>query len=58
MVSIEMGYQYVSSLTMNKSVQLKERELRLLALFLLIILEMRSSATLEYTACFYSFRKL
>ena len=43
---------------MNKSAQLRNRELRLLALFLLTILEMRSSATLEYAACFCFFRKL
>ena len=36
---------------MNNSFQLKDRELRLLVLFLLIILEMRSSAALECAAC-------
>ena len=36
---------------MKNRVQLKERELRLLVLFLLIILEMRSSAALECAAC-------
>ena len=36
---------------MNNRAQLKERELRLLVLFLLIILEMRSEAALECAAC-------
>ena len=36
---------------MNNSFQLKYRELRLLVLFLLIILEMRSSAASQYAAC-------
>ena len=40
---------------MNKSFQLKDRELRLLVLVLLIILEMRSSAALECAACVFFF---
>ena len=35
----------------NNSFQLKDRELRLLVLFLLIILEMISLAALEWAAC-------
>ena len=35
----------------NNSFQLKDRELRLLVLFLLIILEMSSLAALEWAAC-------
>ena len=45
----------------NNSFQLKDRELRLLVLFLLIILEMSSLAALEWAACvcfFFFFRKL
>ena len=38
---------------MNNSFQLKDRELQLLVLFLLIILEMRSSAALECAACVF-----
>ena len=36
---------------MNNSAQLKDRELRMLVLFLLVILEMRSLLALEYAAC-------
>ena len=43
---------------MNSSAQLKDRELRLSVLFLLIILEMRSSAGLECAACVCFLRKL
>ena len=43
---------------MNNRAQLKERELRLLILFLLIILEMRSSAALECAACVCFLKKL
>ena len=43
---------------MNNSAQFKDRELRLLALFLLIILEMRSSAALECAAFACFLRKL
>ena len=51
-VSIKIGYQCVFCFNlMNNSFLLKYRELRLLALFLLIILEMRSSAALECAAC-------
>ena len=51
-VSIKMGYQIcVFTNLMNNSFQLKDRELWLLVLFLLIILEMRSSAALECAAC-------
>ena len=60
-VSIEMGYQYVSCVftnIMNNRAQLKERELRLLVLFLLIILEMRSSALWECAACVCFLKKL
>ena len=45
----------------NNSFQLKDRELRLLVLFLLIILEMSSLAALEWAACvcfMFFFRKL
>ena len=44
---------------MNNSFQLKNRELRLLVLFLLIITEMRFSAALECAACvcFFFFQK-
>ena len=41
----------VFSYTMNNSVQPKDSELRLFVLFLLIILELRSSAALECAAC-------
>ena len=44
----------------NNSFQLKDRELRLLVLFLLIILEMSSLAALEWAACvcfFFFFQK-
>ena len=54
MISIEMGYQYVSSLTSWTVVP----NSRLLVLFLLIILEMLSSAVLECAACVCFFRKL
>ena len=50
-VSIKMGYQCVFTNLMNNSFQFKYRELRLLVLFLLITLEMRSSASLECAAC-------
>ena len=40
----------VSSLTQQNSSHLKDRELRVLVLFLLIILENRFSAALEYAA--------
>ena len=43
---------------MNNSAQLKYRELRMLVLFLLIMLEMRSLLTLECAACVCCFRKL
>ena len=52
-VSIKMGYQCVFTNLMNNSFQFKYRELRLLVLFLLIVLEMRSSASLECAACFF-----
>ena len=42
---------------MNNSAQLKYRELRMLVLFLLIMLEMRSLLTLECAACVCCFRK-
>ena len=64
-VSIKIGYQCVFCFNlMNNSFLLKYRELRLLALFLLIILEMRSSAALGCAACvclfvcFFFFRNL
>ena len=57
-VSIKMGYQIcVFTNLMNNSFQLKDRELWLLVLFLLIILEMRSSAALECAACICLFQK-
>ena len=40
---------------MNNSFQFKDRVLRLFVLFLLIILEMCSSAALECAACVYLF---
>ena len=43
---------------MKNNAQLKERELRLLVLFLLIILGMRSSTTLECAACVCILKKL
>ena len=43
---------------MNNSAQLKDRELRMLFLFLLIILEMRSLLALECAAYVCVFRKL
>ena len=43
---------------MNNSAHLKDRELQLLHLFLLIILEMRSSAALECAACVCFLTKL
>ena len=43
---------------MNNSVQLKDRELQLFVLFLLIILELRSSAALKCAACVCLPRKL
>ena len=43
---------------MNNSAQLKDRELRLLVLFLLFMLEMRSSTALECVAFVYFLRKL
>ena len=43
---------------MNNSVQLKDSELRLFVLFLLIMLELRSSAALECAACVCVPRKL
>ena len=48
----------VSSLTQQNSSHLKDRELRVLVLFLLIILEMRFSAALEYAAWGCFLRKL
>ena len=64
-VFIEMGYQAICVFTntMNSSAQLKDRELRLLVLFLLIILllytiEMRSSAALECATFVCFLRKL
>ena len=43
---------------MNNSAQFKDRELRILVLFLSIIPEMRSLLTLECAACVCVFRKL
>ena len=43
---------------MNNSVQLKDRELRIFVLFLLIILKLCSLLTLKCAACVYFFRKL
>ena len=43
---------------MNNSAQLKDRELRLIVLLLLIILEMSSSAALECDICVCFFRKV
>ena len=62
-ISIKMGYQCVLTNLMNNSFQFKYRELRLLVLFLLIILEMHSSESLECAACvclvgWFFFRKL
>ena len=58
-VFIEMDYQYVFSLNlMNNSTQLKDREMNLLVLLFLIILEMRSSATLECATCVCFLSKL
>ena len=56
--SIEMGYQCVFHNTMNNSVQLNDRELRLFVLFLLIIIELHSSVSLECAACVCFPRKL
>ena len=58
-VFIEMDYQYVFSLNlMNNSTQLKDREMKLLVLLFLIILEMRSSAALECATCVCFLSKL
>ena len=43
---------------MDNRAQLKDRELQMLVLFLLIILDMYSLLALEYAACVYFFRKL
>ena len=49
---------YVLTNKMNNSAQLKDRELRLLVLLFLIILEMSSSAALECGACVCFFGKV
>ena len=54
MISIEVVYQYVSS--MDNSVPLRDREMQLADLNLLIILEMHSSTALKSAAylCLFS----